>query len=65
MQFMFQWQFKPQQRAGLGIAWIDADGDAIADRVYGFTATLHEHELRLGPVERLETSVRPLSVRSP
>jgi hypothetical protein len=40
MPFQIQWQLAKGSSEGLGIAWLDDDGDGRADRAFAFRATL-------------------------
>jgi hypothetical protein len=36
MTFQIQWQLVRPKVEGMAVAWLDADGDGVADRAYGF-----------------------------
>lgn len=43
MRFQLQWQFAKSE--GLGVAWLDDDGDGVSDRSLAFRATLRGRDL--------------------
>lgn len=55
-EFVIQWQGEPGGKGGMGIAWIDEDKDNIADKAFGFSATLPERDKPefgpIGPVDK-------------
>jgi hypothetical protein len=62
MSFQLQWQLVRPGVEGMGIAWIDADGNGVADRALGFSIKLGARgELELGDVEPTNAS-RPVVV---
>jgi hypothetical protein len=64
MPFQVQWQLVKPMVEGMGVAWIDADGDGVADRALGFTITLGARgEPRLGEIGPVGASRPVLPIR--
>lgn len=61
MRFQVQWQLIKPSVEGLGVVWIDEDGDGTADRALGFRATLRARRDpvlgEIGPIEASQTVV--------
>jgi len=54
MPFVIQWQIDEANLRGTGIAWVDANGDGKAEKIYGFSAKLTQRDVvELGPIEQL------------
>lgn len=52
MPFVIQWQFRKSAASGMGIAWLDLDGNGVADKAYAFTAKLEKKDdLVFTPIE--------------
>jgi hypothetical protein len=52
MRFMLQWQVDKPSVEGTGMAWIDADGDGVAEKAYAFKAKLEGRDkVSFGPIE--------------
>lgn len=52
--FQIQWQLGATPTQGLGVAWIDDNGDAVPDRAFGFTAKLvKKKEVTFGEIGAL------------
>ncbi len=65
MRFQLQWQVVKLNVEGLGVAWIDHDGDGAADRAFAFRATAGQNkgEVTLGEITPIEASHPVLPVR--
>jgi hypothetical protein len=61
MQFQVQWQLVKPGAEGLGVAWIDENGDGIADRALGFRTTLRGRRDpilgEIGPIDAAQGGV--------
>jgi hypothetical protein len=61
-RFQIQWQQDKVPSSGMGVAWIDANGDGVADRAFGFKATLKQRgEVEMGEVQAIDAT-RPVAV---
>jgi len=57
MRFQIQWQLAKGGSEGLGIAWLDDDGDGKADRAFAFRASLKQRgQVEVGEVEPISPS---------
>jgi hypothetical protein len=56
MRFIIQWQSDDVKGTkGSAIAWIDDNGDGVADRAFGFSATLPKRKVaEIGPIEAVD-----------
>ncbi|NUO52058.1 MAG: hypothetical protein HOV80_24670 [Polyangiaceae bacterium] len=56
MRFAIQWQSDDVKGTkGSAIAWIDDNGDGVADRAFGFNATLPKRKVaEIGPIEAVD-----------
>jgi hypothetical protein len=56
MRFQIQWQIVKVNAEGLGVAWLDRDGDGIADRAFAFRAVMGaaKGELTLGEITAID-----------
>jgi hypothetical protein len=56
-RFQIQWQQQKVRTQGMGVAWIDENGDGKADRALGFRGTLKKRgEVELGEIEPIDAS---------
>ncbi|MFO0761770.1 MAG: hypothetical protein U0359_35330 [Byssovorax sp.] len=64
MRFQIQWQVQKRNVEGIGVAWVDHDGDGVPDRVLSFHATMGagKGEIELGPIEPAEPAPAVLPV---
>jgi hypothetical protein len=62
--FQIQWQLGAPPTGGIGVAWLDDDGDGNPDRAFGFTAKLvKKKEVTLGEIMPLSPVPKVLPVR--
>ncbi len=62
--FQIQWQLGATPTQGLGVAWIDDNGDAVPDRAFGFTAKLvKKKEVTFGEIGPLSPVPKVLPAR--
>jgi len=60
-RFQIQWQQEKPSSSGMGVVWIDANGDGVADRAFGFRATLKKKgEVEMGEIEVIDAA-RPVA----
>lgn len=61
MPFVIQWQFHKPTASGMGIAWVDLDGNGVAEKAFAFKATLEKKDdLVLSAIEPIDAvSHRP------
>jgi hypothetical protein len=60
-RFQIQWQQEKVRSAGMGMVWIDANGDGVADRAFGFRATLKKRgEVEMGEIQAIDAA-RPVA----
>lgn len=61
-RFQIQWQQEKPPSSGMGVVWIDANGDGVADRAFGFKATLKKRgEVEMGEIQAIDAA-RPVVV---
>ena len=60
-RYQIQWQQGKPSSSGMGVAWIDANGDGVADRAFGFRATLKKRgEVEMGEIQAIDAA-RPVA----
>jgi hypothetical protein len=56
MHYQLQWQSAKPFKEGMGVAWMDRNGDGVADQALRFRATVNKGKLDLGEISPLEAA---------